>query len=296
MQLDIAAARRALETEVAQQARPLGSRPQPPRSWRSRPRRWSARSRRSPSTRASTRATAVLIGGGGAAGLNAVAVARRLGCREVADPRGRRRPERRRRADVRPRRRVQQDDLRDQRALRCRRRSTRSWPSSRPSARRSSTARARAALEQRIDYTVEARYPHQIWEIEVPMRAGRFHERGGRARAGRRLPRHPQGRSSRSAIRIRKSSSWPGGRGSAAGCARVARGAWSRARRTPGSAAGAAVYFADGGWVEAAVRRFEEVGGDLAGPAIVESSFTTVVVDPGAVASRTAAGSLSITV
>ena len=34
----------------------------------------------------------------------------------------------------------------------------------------------------------------------------------------------------------------------------------------------------------------------MAGPAIVESSFTTVVVDPGAVATRTAAGSLSITV
>ena len=53
---------------------------------RSRPRRWSARSRRSPSTRASTRARPVLVGGGGAAGLNAVAVARRLGCAEVVIP------------------------------------------------------------------------------------------------------------------------------------------------------------------------------------------------------------------
>ena len=41
---------------------------------------------------------AVLVGGGGAAGLNAVAVARRLGCRERGDPRGRRGAERRRRA------------------------------------------------------------------------------------------------------------------------------------------------------------------------------------------------------
>ena len=30
------------------------------------------------------------------------------------------------------------------------------------------------SLDQHIDYTVEARYPHQIWEIEVPMAAGRF--------------------------------------------------------------------------------------------------------------------------
>ena len=49
---------------------------------------------------------AVLVGGGGAAGLNAVAIARRLGCARRADPRGRRRAERRRRADVRPRRRA----------------------------------------------------------------------------------------------------------------------------------------------------------------------------------------------
>ena len=45
-----------------------------------------ARSRRSRSTRASTRARRSLIGGGGAAGLNAVAIARRLGCRAVVIP------------------------------------------------------------------------------------------------------------------------------------------------------------------------------------------------------------------
>ena len=41
---------------------------------------WSARSRRSRSTQGIDPADAVLIGGGGAAGLNAVAIARRLGC------------------------------------------------------------------------------------------------------------------------------------------------------------------------------------------------------------------------
>ncbi len=58
------------------------------------------------------------------------------------------------------------------------------------------------------------------------------------------------------------------------------------------------VYFADGGWVDAAVRRFEMVaeGASITGPAILESSFTTVVLDPGAVARRTASGSLSIDV
>jgi N-methylhydantoinase A len=56
------------------------------------------------------------------------------------------------------------------------------------------------------------------------------------------------------------------------------------------------VYFADTGWVEATVHRFEAVEGEVAGPAIIESSFTTVVLDPGAVARWTTSGSLSIAV
>jgi N-methylhydantoinase A len=45
-----------------------------------------------------------------------------------------------------------------------------------------------------------------------------------------------------------------------------------------------------------AVRQFErlDVGETVAGPAIVESPVTTVVLDPGASAVRTAAGSLAI--
>jgi N-methylhydantoinase A len=38
------------------------------------------------------------------------------------------------------------------------------------------------------------------------------------------------------------------------------------------------------------------VGDHVAGPAIVESSFTTVVIDPGATATRLAGGGLSISV
>jgi N-methylhydantoinase A len=55
-------------------------------------------------------------------------------------------------------------------------------------------------------------------------------------------------------------------------------------------------YFAATGMVEAEVRRLEALapGERLAGPAIIESSFTTVVVDPGASVERTAAGNLSI--
>jgi N-methylhydantoinase A len=58
------------------------------------------------------------------------------------------------------------------------------------------------------------------------------------------------------------------------------------------------VYFPERQWVEAAVRRFEILAEDDegAGPAIVESAFTTVVVEPGARARRAANGSLEITV
>jgi len=55
-------------------------------------------------------------------------------------------------------------------------------------------------------------------------------------------------------------------------------------------------YFSGTGFVDATVRRFEtlRVGEKVAGPAIIESPFTTVVVDPGATAERRASGSLSI--
>ena len=56
------------------------------------------------------------------------------------------------------------------------------------------------------------------------------------------------------------------------------------------------VYFAETGYVDATVRRFESMkaGEQLPGPAIIESPFTTVVVDPGATAERRASGSVSI--
>ena len=55
-------------------------------------------------------------------------------------------------------------------------------------------------------------------------------------------------------------------------------------------------YFADTGLVNTKVLRFEDMerGATVEGPAIIESSFTTVVVDPGASAERRASGSLVI--
>jgi N-methylhydantoinase A len=55
-------------------------------------------------------------------------------------------------------------------------------------------------------------------------------------------------------------------------------------------------YFPGSGWTDTEVIRFERFppGALVVGPAIVESSFTTVVLEPGAAARRTAGGGLSI--
>ena len=55
-------------------------------------------------------------------------------------------------------------------------------PSSRSAAAPSSRGPATGRVEQRIEFSVEARYPHQVWEIEVPLRAEPLAE-GRRRRA-----------------------------------------------------------------------------------------------------------------
>ncbi len=56
------------------------------------------------------------------------------------------------------------------------------------------------------------------------------------------------------------------------------------------------VFFSGVGSVDAAIWRLEAmaVGSQVEGPAIVESSFTTIVVNPGARAQRAESGSLVI--
>jgi N-methylhydantoinase A len=56
------------------------------------------------------------------------------------------------------------------------------------------------------------------------------------------------------------------------------------------------VRFTSIDWREVDVWRFEAlpIGAQIAGPAIIESDFTSIVIDPGAAAVRDAAGSLVI--
>ncbi|MBV9287879.1 MAG: hydantoinase/oxoprolinase family protein, partial [Hyphomicrobiales bacterium] len=147
-----------------------------------------------------------------------------------------------------------------------------------------------------IDWTTEARYPDQAWEIEVPLRCPRFSNRDDVKRlvadfheAHKDLfavndPQSPIEMVGWSAtIRCRIGSPRPG-------------------RVIPSDANDSLpdrrAYFHPSGWMRTAVYRLETLEPDLAvtGPAVVESSFTSVVIDPGAVARKTRIGCLVVDV
>ena len=147
-----------------------------------------------------------------------------------------------------------------------------------------------------IDWTTEARHLAQAWEIEVPLRASRigtaddlaalvadFHDTHQEIFAVSDPGAEVEMIGWNATIRCRIGSPAPG-RLAASGTARA-----TPTRR---------VYFATTGWVEASVHDFETLpeGTEVAGPAIVESGFTSVVVEPGARARRDAGGTLIIAV
>jgi N-methylhydantoinase A len=151
------------------------------------------------------------------------------------------------------------------------------------------------SLSQEIEFFAEARYPDQVWEIEVPLAGARFQGPDDVAALVQAFHRvhedifaiaDPQsgvevvGWTASVKCRLRESVN----------ASLVARDVERGADRTR------AVYFPGVGSTQAVVRRFEamRVGETLAGPAIIESPFTTVVIDPGATAERRASGSISI--
>jgi N-methylhydantoinase A len=236
---------------------------------------------------------AVLIGGGGAAGLNVVAIARRLGCREVIIPEtgaalsaaGALLSELS--ADHAE---THVTDTADFDAA-----GVRAVLARLTGACRAFAERAAPGAEPAIDYTMEARYPRQNWEIEVPVAAehiGAEPQVGELARAFHRAHEQlfaisdPGSRVEIVAWRAR---------------ARVAVGDGADRRVAPAHRAEPSrrtrrAWFQAGGWADAEIVDFERLPDDsaFAGPAVVESSFTTVVVDPGVRARRTAHGTLSL--
>jgi N-methylhydantoinase A len=230
--------------------------------------------------------TAVLVGGGGAAGLNSVAIARRLGCSQLIVP------------AVGPALSAAGALLSDLTADFAATLMTTTADFDGAAVertvadlrRRCEEFAAAAGARGEIELSAEARYPHQIWELELPVREpldadklrGDFHALHQEVFAISDPGSEVELVGWRARVRCQVGRSEPG---------RLAQDAAPRV-----GAATRRAYFPGVGTIDARVLSFDELepGRVVAGPAIVESAVTTVVVDPGATVERTASGSLAI--
>jgi N-methylhydantoinase A len=240
-------------------------------------------------------ASAVLIGGGGAAGLNAVAVGRRLGCKGVLIPEA---------GAVMSAAGALMSELSSDHA-RVLYTTTARFDFKNVNTLLKELHRQCAefaagpgadAIETTIELSVEARYPHQIWEIEVPIQSGKVADPDNLESL--KMAFHA---AHKSLFEINDPNSevefvtW---RAHVKCRLRpVATAQLAASGRIETIASHRPVFFSATGWVDAPVARFEAMksGEPLTGPAIVESSYTTVVIDPGAIAERTQGGGLRVT-
>lgn len=235
---------------------------------------------------------AVLIGGGGAAGLNACAIARRLGCAEVVLP------------DVGAALSAAGALASDLSAEYRRMFYAQSGQFDHAGvnavladleaqAHDFAAGAGQGALSTELQFFMEARYPDQVWEIEVPLRNARF-----------------QGADDVAALEADFNRAHEEQFAVADEGSRIEIVSWSvvvRCRlrdtdlglvtgtaRTVAGLAQRPAYFPGHGVLQTDVLEFErmEPGVRIAGPAIVESAVTTIVVDPGADCERRPSGSL----
>ena len=140
----------------------------------------------------------------------------------------------------------------------------------------------------------EARYRHQVWQLDVPLRTGHLgsiddlaelvedfhgvHEEVYAVRDERAVVE---------VVNLRARVTCPLGGGVADTVA---------LEHADGLPATRTVFFSGAGAVNAEICRFEALtpGTQISGPAVIESSFTTIVLNPGASAERSASGSLVI--
>ena len=237
--------------------------------------------------------TAILIGGGGAAGLNAARIAKRLGAPRVIIPAVG--------ATLSAASALMSDlgtefgatkfttsDKFDFDGV------NRTLSNLERQCRAFIDAVGRGAPTHRIDFFAEARYPHQIWEVEVPVDCRRF-EPTDVARVVEAFHRvHEQrfsfrdGDSSVEFVTWRARAICQLPRTGKVAVVSEGRPAFDRKRRR--------AVFSRHGSLETIVHHIEVMtpGAPLTGPAIVESSFTTVVIEPNDIAELTNDGSLVI--
>ena len=237
---------------------------------------------------------AVLVGGGGAAGFNAVAIARRLGCARLLIPAV---------GAALSATGALVSDLSTDRARVLFMRSDAFDAAAVNAVLAALQAEADAFIagpgagtrQHAVEFLVEARYPQQTWEIEVPLGRSRF---DGPADL-QQLVEHFH-----ALHRELYAVDDP-----ASGIEMVTWRVRVRCRLRNGDdihlslpASDAApsvhrdVYVRGRGRLRAAVHRLADLpaGQAVSGPAIVESDFTTVMIDPDATATRLASGSLLI--
>ena len=240
-------------------------------------------------------ASALMIGGGGAAGLNAVAIARRLQCAGVLIPEA---------GAVMSAAGALMSDLSSNFAQLHFTTSgsfdglevNRVLSDLKARCQAFSNGPGTDAIEHKIEFSVEARYPHQIWEIDVPLPSEQivdaadmqalksaFHEMHQRIFE----ISDPNSEVEFVTWRARVSCKLK----------ETTSGSLPREGDFVGGKAKRPVYFSETGWIDVPVYRFEAMtpGEPASGPSIVESSFTTVVVDPDTIAERTAGGGLRVT-
>ena len=238
---------------------------------------------------------AVLVGGGGAAGFNAVAIARRLGCAQLLVPAVG--------AALSAVGALISDLSTDRARVLFMRSDSFDIPAVNAGlselaceAEAFALGPGAGAVESKIEFVVEARYPQQTWEIEVPLRQPRFDD----PRQVRQLVEDfhalhrelyavddPTSSVELVTWRVRVHCRLQMTNGlTLAGAATAKPAATQRA-----------IYLRGLGRVSAAVRRLDHLpaGETIEGPAIVESDFTTVVIDGDAAARRLESGSLLIT-
>jgi N-methylhydantoinase A len=229
---------------------------------------------------------AVLIGGGGAAGLNSGAIMRRLGCRALVIPET---------GAVLSAVGALMADLSAEFSAAC-------FTSSEAfdaelvdgvldglRERCRSFAREVGAEQHQIELTAEARLARQVWQIDVPLRAERFGPPGGEA-AGERMLLEDFRRLHEEIFAVRDEHS------AVEVVALRARVVCPLESRSEGRLSSAPqdldserqTYFSGHGRSRARVLSLDVLapGQRLAGPAIVESPLTTVVLEPGTVAER----------
>ncbi len=240
-------------------------------------------------------AGAAYVAGGGAAGLNCVAIGRRIGCRAVYVPEVG--------AALAAAGALVSDLTAHYQAMRHTTSAAFDFAGVNAALdgleARCRTFRASAGPEAEfvgIDWTCEARYPDQAWEIEVPLRSARF---AGAEDVERLVADFHEVHRQLFAVDDPQSGIEIVGWSATIRC-RLGAPRAGRIRATTKAAplADRLAYFQPDGWVRAAVHRFETLKPDVAvnGPAIVESAFTSVIVDPSATARKDPDGCLVIDV